>query len=168
MQAPSLLRAAFVRRAHGVRGELRVEPLGGKADRFFAGLRLHVEGGDGAHAVVAARPASEGDVLIRLSGVDDRTAADALRGRYLCVDAADARVLPAQEWFVDQLVGLRALTPDGSALGSVCDVEHYAAQDVLVIDGSAGIRRFPFVEAFVAAVDVAAGSIVVTPWEEDA
>ncbi len=164
--APSRLRAAFVRRPHGVRGELRVEPLGGEAARFTAGLRLHVEGTELAYPVEGARPASEGDVLLRLVDVVDRDAAVALQGHYLCVDAADARTLGDQEWFVDQLVGLRAVTPDGDAVGEVSGVEHYAAQDVLVISGTNGDRRFPFVEAFVAGVDVAAGRITVTPWED--
>jgi len=167
VQSPQRLRAAFVRRAHGVRGELRVEPLGGASDRFSRGLRLHVEGGTDSYPVAAARPASDGDVLLRLVGVDDRTAADRLHGRYLSVDAADARQLGDQEWFVDQLVGLRVGTPQGEELGEVTGVEHYAAQDVLVVGGTNGERRFPFVSAFVSVVDPAAGSIVVTPWEED-
>ncbi|GAC1345016.1 MAG: ribosome maturation factor RimM [Candidatus Dormibacteria bacterium] len=167
VQSPRRLRAAFVRRAHGVRGELRVEPLGGEAGRFTVGLRLHVEDAGESYPVMAARPASDGDVLLRLAGVDDRVLAESLHGRYLCVDAADARGLGAQEWFVDQLVGLRAVTPEGAALGAVSEVEHYTAQDVLVVTGRNGERRFPFVEAFVTAVDVARGTITITPWDED-
>ncbi|GAC1573279.1 MAG: hypothetical protein NVS3B18_06570 [Candidatus Dormibacteria bacterium] len=68
---------------------------------------------------------------------------------------------------MDQLVGLRAGTPEGAALGAVSEVEHYTAQDVLVVTGPNGERRFPFVEAFVAAVDVARGTITITPWDED-
>lgn len=166
LHSPERLRAAFVRRPHGVRGELRVEPLGGEAARFTAGLRLHVEGGGASYPVVGARAASEGDVLLRLAGVDDRSGAQSLHGRYLCVDAVDARRLGEQEWFVDQLVGLAAVTPEGEALGTVHEIEHYA-QDVLVVTGRNGERRFPFVSAFVSSVDVAHGVVTVTPWEED-
>src|SRR5205823_8536135 len=124
---PPLLRAAHVRRPHGVRGELRVEPLGGDSARFEAGLRLRVEPGGGCLVVSGARPAGDGDVLLTLEGVASREAADALRDAYLCVEAVDARALGAEEWFVHQLVGLRAVTPEGEPVGVVEDVEEHAA-----------------------------------------
>jgi 16S rRNA processing protein RimM len=168
MQAsPPLLRAAHVRRPHGVRGELRVEPLGGDAGRFTPGLRLRVENGGRTVVVSGARPAGDGDVLLLLEGVSSREAADALRDAYLCVETGDARSLGADEWFVHQLVGLRALTPEGEPVGVVEDVEEYAAHEVLVVRDGDRIRRLPMVRAFVERVDLDAGTVVVRPWEEE-
>jgi 16S rRNA processing protein RimM len=164
---PPLLRAAHVRRPHGVRGELRVEPLGGDAGRFARGLRLHVEAGDRTVVVSGARSAGDGDVLLSLEGVTTREAADAFRDAYLCVGSADARSLGADEWFVHQLVGLRAVTPDGVPVGVVEDVEEYTAQEVLVVRDGDRIRRLPMVRAFVDRVDLDAGEVVVNPWEEE-
>lgn len=169
---PSLLRVAFVRRPHGVRGEVRVEPLGGDAARFTPGLRLEVEatGCATCSAVVeSARALADGDVLLRLGGVLDRTAAEALRDAYLCVPAEARRPLGDREWFLWELAGLRAVTPAGAIVGTVADVEHYTAHDVLVVRAEDGrILRLPMVEAFVRGVDVAGGTIAVTPWAEDA
>jgi len=165
---PPLLRAAHVRRPHGVRGELRVEPLGGDAARFAGGLRLRVEPGGGTVVVRSARPAADGDVLLGLEGVSDRGAAEALRGAYLCVEAKDARRLGDDEWFVHQLVGLRAVTPEGDAVGRVEDVEEYAAHEILVVrDADGHVRRLPMVRAFVERVDITGGVVVVRPWEEE-
>ena len=165
---PTRLRAAFVRRPHGVAGELRVEPLGGDAARFAPGLRLWPEAGGGPLTVASARPASEGDVLLRLEEVRGREAADALRQAYLCVDAADRRSLGEGEWFVWQLVGLRAATPDGCDLGRVADVEEYRDHQVLVVhDASGGVARYPMTAAFVAGIDVAGGTVTLTPWPEE-
>jgi 16S rRNA processing protein RimM len=164
---PPLLRAAHVRRPHGVRGELRVEPLGGDAARFVAGLRLRVEAGGRTLVVSGARPAGDGDVLLSLEGVTSREAADALRDAYLCVEAGDARSLGADEWFVHQLVGLRAVTPEGEPVGVVEDVEEYPAHELLVVRDGERIRRFPMVRAFVEHVDLAAGTVVVRTWEEE-
>jgi 16S rRNA processing protein RimM len=163
---PPLLRAAHVRRPHGLRGELRVEPLGGDAARFEGGLRLRVETGGRTLVVSAARPAGDGDVLLSLEGITTREAADALRDAYLCVEAGDARGLGADEWFVHQLVGLRAVTLEGEPLGAVEDVEEYAAQEVLVVRDGDRVRRLPMVRAFVERVDLAAGVVVLRPWEE--
>jgi 16S rRNA processing protein RimM len=165
--SPPLLRAAHVRRPHGVRGELRVEPLGGDAGRFTPGLRLHLETGGRTVVVRGARPAGDGDVLLTLEGVSSRDAADALRDAYLCVETGDARTLGADEWFVHQLVGLRALTPEGEPVGVVEDVEEYPAHAVLVVRDGERLRRLPMVRAFVERVDLDAGAVIVRPWEEE-
>ncbi len=168
--APQRLRAAFVRRPHGVRGELRVEPLGGDAGRFRAGMRLHLERApEAVYTVASARPLADGDLLLTLSEVDTRDAADRLRSAYLCVDRDAMRRLDADEWFVFELVGLSVVTEAGEELGRVADVEEYPEQSVLVVrsSGSGGEVRIPLVRAHVQRVDVTAGCIVVTPWDEE-
>jgi 16S rRNA processing protein RimM len=166
---PQRLRAVHVRRPHGVRGELRVEPLGGDASRFQPGMLLYPEREpQRAYTVAAARPTAEGDVLLSLREIASRTDAEQLRDAYLCVEGDARRTLGAQEWFVWELVGLRVADTGGAVLGVVDDVESYAEQDVLVVrrpDG--GETRIPMVRAHVAAVDVAAGQITVTPWVEE-
>jgi len=166
---PPRLRAAHVRRPHGVRGELRVEPLGGDASRFVPGLRLWSEGAPMvAYTVASARPAPDGDVLLSLGEVQSRTDAERLRGVYLCVEAGERRGLGADEWFVFELVGLSVVDSDGAVIGVVADVEEYPEQEVLVVrrDGG-GETRIPMVRAHVVAVDVEHGRITVRPWRED-
>jgi 16S rRNA processing protein RimM len=168
--APQRLRALHVRRPHGVRGELRAEPLGGDASRFSPGMTLHAENAaQTAYTVASARPTAEGDVLLGLREVTSRNAAEALRGVYLCVDRDAVRRLDDEEWFVFELVGLRVVSAeDGAALGTVVDVEEYPEQSVLVVRGAAGgEHRIPLVRAHVARVDVNGGQIVVIPWAED-
>ena len=165
--SPARLRAALVRRPHGVRGELRVEPLGGDAARFTPGLRLHREDAEQAWTVGTARALPDGDVLLTVDGVTARDQAEALRGAYLCVDTADARRLGDDEWFVHQLGGMGVVTPDGEPLGTVEDVEEYPEHEVLVIRDGARVRRLPMVRAFVRRVLVDRGVVEVTPWEEE-
>jgi 16S rRNA processing protein RimM len=168
--APQRLRALHVRRPHGVRGELRAEPLGGDASRFTPGMTLYAEDAvQTPYTVASARSTGEGDVLLALSEVTSRNAADALRDAYLCVDRDAVRRLGEDEWFVFELVGLRVVSAeDGALLGTVTDVEEYPEQSVLVVRGAAGgEQRIPLVRAHVARVDVSAGQIVVTPWPED-
>lgn len=167
--APQRLRAAYVRRPHGVRGELRVEPLGGDATRFAQGLQLWSEATPAvAYTVVAARPAADGDLLLSLGEVVSRTDAERLRGTYLCVEGEKHRTLGADEWFVWELVGLRVVGEDGGEIGVVDDVEEYPEQEVLVVRRPAGGDvRIPMVRAHVAHVDVENGRIVVLPWDEE-
>ena len=166
---PQRLRAAYVRRPHGVRGELRVEPLGSDASRFVAGLRLWPELDPGtAYTVVSARPTPDGDVLLWLGEVVSRNDAERLRGTYLCVEGEERRRLGDDEWFVWELVGLQVVTVEGGVLGVVDDVEEYPEQEVLVVHASdGGERRIPMVRAHVVRVDVENGRIVVVPWTEE-
>ncbi|HYL70641.1 MAG TPA: ribosome maturation factor RimM [Candidatus Dormibacteraeota bacterium] len=164
--APTRLRAAFVRRVHGVRGEVRVEPCGGDWRRFTRGLRMRVEPDGPEVTVRSARDGGDGSVLLALDEVTDAQAASALRGRYLDVSADQARRLDADEWFTWQLVGLRVASPDGAELGVISDVEPEVSSDVLVVRGPDGVRRYPMVRAFVKAVDIDAGTVTLEPLEE--
>jgi 16S rRNA processing protein RimM len=164
---PALLRAARVRRPHGVRGELSVESLGGDAGRFRRGVKLTVEQTGSILTVRSARNVAGGELLVSFAEIDTPEAAAPLRGAYLCVAPQAVRHLLPGEWFVWQLVGLAAVDGDGHALGEVTDVEAGPAHDILVVGTPAGERRFPMVSAFVTKVDLEAGRIVLTPWEEE-
>jgi 16S rRNA processing protein RimM len=106
-------------------------------------------------------------VLVAFEGVDTPEQAAPLRGAYLCVDVRDARRLGEREWFVWQLVGMRAETTDGRALGAVQDVEEGVANDVLVLDRGGEVSRVPMVSAFVRDVDVPRGVVTIEPWQEE-
>jgi 16S rRNA processing protein RimM len=165
-QAPELLRAAFVRRAHGIHGEVRTEPCGGDWRRFTSGLRLVVEDDKRTITVRSARDGGDGSVLLAFEEITTEAEAETLRGRYLDVDAASARPLGPQEWFTWQLTGLRVCSPQGAELGIVEDVESSVSNDVLVLRTSSGVRRYPMVHAFVKAVDLDAGVLTLEPQDE--
>jgi 16S rRNA processing protein RimM len=165
--APSLLRAAHVRRVHGLRGEIRVQSLGGDARRFRAGTRVVTEKEGRPLTVRTSRSLDGEELLLSFDEVATREEAAQLSGDYLCVPAEAARSLGENEWFVWQLVGLRARSADGATLGVVRDVEPHPASDVLVVDHAGVDERYPLVRQWVQSVDVPAGEIVLTPWPED-
>ena len=165
--APARLRAARVLRAHGVRGEVRVESLGGGVDRFAAGMRLHVEGQDRVLTLREARSGNDNTLLFGFAEITTPEAARAITGTYLCVDTDAARRLGDDEWFVWQLVGLSAVTVDGEVLGDVIDVEPAAGNDLLVVRTTRGVRRYPMVRDFIRDVNLNDARVTVTPWPED-
>ncbi len=76
----------------------------------------------------------------------------------------DLAEVPAESdaWYDHQLVGLRALR-DGQDVGRVVRVDHFPAQDLLAIDTGSGEVLVPFVSAIVPTVDIAAGTVTLTP-----
>jgi 16S rRNA processing protein RimM len=165
--APAKLRVAQVLRAHGVRGEVRVEPCGGDWTRFRPGTRVELEDGSRALTVRSSRPGPGNAVLLGFDEVTNPADADRLRTLYLCVDVDAARPLSGGEWFVWQLIGLRVTDTSGTDVGVVEDVEPGVGNDVLVIRGDNEVHRLPMARDYVTSIDLAAGEVTVTPWQEE-
>ena len=145
--------------AHGLRGEVFVEPRTDEPERRFApGQTLRTPAGS---MTVASSRTHSGKLVVRFEEIDGRTAAEAVRGTELTclVDPAELPEDP-EEFYDHQLVGLRVETVAGVAVGELLRVEHNAAQDLLVIATGHGEVLFPFVELLVPEVDLAGGRIV--------
>jgi 16S rRNA processing protein RimM len=130
--------------------------------RFTAGSVL--ERASGAALVVERSRPHRARLLVKFEGVDDRSAAEGLRGP-LFVRPSDLRELEEEQWWEHELVGLVAVDVAGAPLGRVSEVMPGTAQDVLVVDSSSGERLVPMVAAFIRAVDPSAGIIVLDPPE---
>ena len=153
-------------RAHGIQGQVGVEVRTDDPDvRFAVGRVIATDPpARGPLTVVGSRWHS-GRLLVRFAGTDDRTAAEALRGTVLVVDvdAADRATEP-DEYYDHHLIGLRVLTPAGVEVGTVAEVLHLPAQDVLAISRIDGVEVLvPFVAELVPVVDLDAGTLIVEP-----
>jgi len=149
-------------RPHGVRGEVAVEPRTDEPDRRFApGQHVRSEGSPRTFTVASMRWHS-GRLLVRFAGLDDRTAAEAVRGARLVVDVdPDERPEEPGEYYDRQLVGLAVRTAEGAAVGEVLAVLHLPAQDVLEIRTADGPRLVPFVADLVPEVDLEGQVLIV-------
>jgi 16S rRNA processing protein RimM len=97
--------------------------------------------------------------------VPDRTAAETLVKAILWINQDVAEVSTEEDaWYDHQLVGLSVMR-DGVKVGTVSQVNHLPAQDLLVIKAEADGTDVlvPFVKAIVPAVDIVAGTLTVTP-----
>jgi 16S rRNA processing protein RimM len=153
------LRIGLVRSAHGVKGALRVELLTDFPDRFGPGREVEVAG----RRLRVARSSDQPDgLLVTFEGIDDRNAAELLVGAYCTVPLEDARVLPADQYYHFQLVGLRVFDVHSEReLGEVAEVLTYPANDVLrVTDGSHEVL-IPMVRSIVRAIAPSEGRITV-------
>jgi 16S rRNA processing protein RimM len=158
-----LIACGRIGRAHGVKGEVVVDPWTDAPDeRFVPDARF--ETATGSLTVRAAREHS-GRWVVDFAGVEDRTAAEALRGVVLSVPASarPARSDP-DEYYDTDLIGLAVRTVGGDDVGVVTEVLHGPGADTLLVRTDAGGEQLiPFVRAIVPTVDVSAGTIVVDP-----
>ncbi|MFZ2749442.1 MAG: ribosome maturation factor RimM [Propioniciclava sp.] len=145
-------------RAHGLRGEVSVRVRTDEPDlRYVAGGSVLI---DGRERELASVRWHSGTLLIRLAGAADRTAAEALRGTDLWARVpADAVPQEEDAYYDRQLVGLAVVDAAGERVGTIADVRHLPAQDLLAVRTPVGERLVPFVSALVPVVDLEAGVV---------
>ncbi|BCI52621.1 ribosome maturation factor RimM [Mycolicibacterium litorale] len=160
-----------VAKAHGVTGELVVEVRTDDPDaRFTPGAQLRgrpPKGGAERRFVVDSVRPHGGRLLVRLDGVADRTAADALRGTVFLVDTEELPPIDDPDEFYDhQLEGLLVRTVGGDEVGTVAEVLHTAAGELLSVKTPAGAEVLvPFVAAIVPRVSLTEGLVEIDPPE---
>lgn len=150
--------------AHGVRGQIRVRSFtSNPADVAAYGP---VRDTDGTPLTLTVTGESRGQMLARVTGVDDRTTAESLKGRRLYVPRAALPPTDEDEYYHTDLVGLRVEhmgAAEGVGPGTVTAVHDHGAGAVLeVSDGGTSIL-VPFTYDAVPVVDLAGGRIVVAP-----
>jgi 16S rRNA processing protein RimM len=100
---------------------------------------------------------------LQLRGIATMTAAETLRDIDVAIPRAEAPPLAEGEFFVADVVGLRAVTTTGRALGTVVEVLSTGANDVYVVRGDAGEVLIPAIRYVVTSIDPAAGVLEVEP-----
>lgn len=166
--APAQLRVGRLIKAHGLKGALKVELYTDAPDRRFtpgAVFTLQVPTSSPWHGKTLTLTELRwynGQPVAFFEGVGDRTGAESLVKAILWIEQVADEPDEPDAWYDFQLVGLRALR-DGVEVGTVARVEHFPAQDLLVIRTADREVLVPFVAAMVPAVDVGAGTVTLTP-----
>ncbi len=160
-----LLVVGRIGRPHGVGGDVTVEVRTDDPEtRFAPGSLLATDPAERGPLTVRSVRRSGRFVMVRFVGVDDREAAEALRGTVLQVDADDLPELGADEYYDHQLIGLRIVDMAGGELGTVSEVLHPPASPVLVVARpDRPDELVPFVAAIVPEVHLGRGLLVVDP-----
>jgi len=152
-------------KAHGVRGELRVEPFTPDSERFLALQRIFAvdESEDRRELFIDSCRVIEQGVLLKFAGIDSPEAAADLRGRVLEVPRSEARVPPPGEVLYADMIGLLAVhADDGSPIGTVKAIVT-AGNDLLEVETSRGDVLVPWVPEFVGTVDLERGVVPIRP-----
>lgn len=159
-----LLVVGRIIRPHGVRGDLVCEVRTDEPEkRFVAGSVMRTDPAHHGPLSLTAVRWYQSRLLVTFAEVDDRNAADELRGLLLCVDSEVVDDLDDPDEFRDhELVGLEVADESGVVLGRVKRIDHAPAHELIVLNRESGGQAFiPFISQMVPSVDVAAGRIVV-------
>jgi len=149
---------AAVAGAHGVKGEVRLKLFSDSIESLSRHEKLFVGGVE--RRLLSIREASK-TAVARLEGVEDRSAAEGLRGSLVEVDRSALPPLDEGEYYHADLIGLAAVDRTGNRIGTIVAVENYGAGDLLEIEKADGSRSLiPFRPSI---ADVENGRIVLDP-----
>lgn len=175
-----------VHEAWGIKGWVRIQPHSADSDALFASDSWFLQppearfarGFDafaGSVRVAVAEIKTHGDgVVARFEGMDDRNAAEALKGVRIYLPRSAFPATPEGEYYWVDLIGLEVFNREGERMGVVRDLMPTGPNSVLVleyedtVDGQAALaeRMIPFVAAYVDGVDQVAKRITVD-WQTD-
>ena len=152
---------AVIAGAHGVRGAVRLKSFTEDPATIAEHSDLRDEAGEPVSlTIIEVRPRR---LVARIAGVDDRAAAEALRGRRLYVPREALPQTDDEEYYHADLIGLACVRGDGTPLGVVKSVHDFGAGDVVEIAGPDGSLLVPFTKAAVPLVDISGGKLVIEP-----
>jgi 16S rRNA processing protein RimM len=153
---------------HGVRGEVRLQSFTADPQDIARYGPLHDKAGHRSFVLLQMRAQGKDMLVARVEGVNDREAAQRLTGVELYLPRDKLPPPEEDEFYLADLVGLRAERVDGAPLGQVIALRNFGAGDILEVRPSAGGESlmFPFTKAVVPIVDVVGGSVTIAPPEE--
>lgn len=168
---PHYLVVGHLNKPHGTKGEFFVWPLTDHPESVYAPGVVLLLGEEDENEpnpdlpplrIESVRPFKRG-VLVCFGGVDSRSQADLLRGRYLFRAADALEPLAEGEVFYHQLLGLAVSTVDGVEVGKVTEVFELASADMLEVQGENGVVMIPFLDHIVVDIDVEGRRMVIDP-----
>jgi 16S rRNA processing protein RimM len=148
---------AAVAGAHGIKGELRLKLFSDSIENLSRQENLYV--GGSKRRLLSIR---EGKMpVVRFEGIDDRSAAEALRGQLVEVDREALPSLDEGEYYHADLIGIAAVDREGNPVGIVTAIENYGAGDLLEVELADGRRSLiPFKPGI---ADLEEGRIILDP-----
>ena len=156
------IRVGRIVNAHGIRGEVRVQPRRVSPALLTRCKTFYV---DGQAVTPTANHVHKDLVLLKFPGVEDMNAALTYKGKELYIRRADV-VLPDGEYFDDELIGLEVHDCDtGALLGTLTAVDEYPASKVYTVKGDREILIPAVKDAFIRSVHLDAGRMDVKVWE---
>ncbi|WP_255306396.1 ribosome maturation factor RimM [Gilliamella sp. wkB112] len=169
MNTENLIVVGKLGSSYGIRGWLRVFSFTEIPDSIFDYTPWYIQrAGQWQEVIVESFKPHNQDMIVKLTGIDDRDQANALTNAEVYVDAQKLPQLDNGDFYWKDLIGCQVKTISGYNLGQVTDLMETGSNDVLVVKANlkdafgATERLIPFVEEqFIKQVDLTTKMIVV-------
>ena len=147
--------------AHGIHGDLKIEPLAPEA-YFGKGTPVVIAGNEYR---IRRHSAGGRTAILTVSGVRDRETARGLRDHFVQIAEDRLPPLPDGEYYRFQLIGLAVATTDGRDLGTLDDVLATGATDVYIVRGPLGEVLIPATDEVIKTIDLNDRTMKIEPMQ---
>ena len=134
---PVYLAVGFLRRAHGLRGEIILDLHTDFPERLRSGRKLLIGEERKPMTLEGARPHAKG-MLVKFIGIDTPEEAGQLRNQWVYVIATDVPSLPEGKLYQHELFGFEVVDDNGNSLGELVEIIETGANDVYVVKNQSG------------------------------
>lgn len=148
----------------GVRGELKVCLFTDIPDRFAHLASVYLDPDYRRLEIERVRPYKGEMIVLKLCGIDDANAAEALCGQCLLIPADQLAQLPSGSYYQHDILGLAVFLPDGRELGQIVDILQTGSNDVYVVKEPAGKQvLIPAIREVVRQIDLIHRTMSIDP-----
>jgi 16S rRNA processing protein RimM len=134
---PVYLVVGFLRRAHGVQGEMIMDLHTDFPERFRSGRKLFVGEEHKVMTVEGVRSHAKG-LLIKFKGIETPEETAQFRNQWVYIKSTDAPPLPEGQIYQHELFGFQVLDENETLLGELVEIIETGANDVYVVRNEAG------------------------------
>jgi len=131
------LTVGFLRRPHGLQGEIVMDLHTDFPDRMQRGRKLLVGEDHQPMTLTSVRPHQNG-LLVKFKGVDTPEGAGVFRNQWVYIQAKDAPPLPEGQLYQHELLGFEMVDENGNPLGKLVEIIVTGANDVYVVRDDSG------------------------------
>lgn len=148
----------------GVHGELKVRLLTDIPNRFAELESVHVGPDHTLQRIQGIRPYKSEMIVLKLEGIDDANAAEALRNQDLSIPLSNLAKLPPDSYFQHDILGLQVITLDGRNLGTIVDIIVTGSNDVYSIKTPGGSQLLiPAIKDVIKQIDLIRHTMHIDP-----
>ena len=152
---PVYLTVGFIRRPHGVQGEMVMDLHTDFPERMRSGRKLLVGEGHQSLTLVSVRPHQAG-LLVKFKGIDTPEQAGQLRNQWVYIKASEAPKLPEGKIYQHELLGFQVVDENDQPLGELVEILETGANNVYVVrDGTGREILLPAIPDVVLETDTA-------------
>lgn len=163
MDRSSLVLVGVIASAHGVKGQVKIKFFHDRPDELLA--RNQFSDATGRRIFRLKKQGVKDNLFIAsINGVEDRNAAEILKGTQLYSAPSKAEKGKPNQWSYKELLGLEARLENGKAYGRVINIYNFGAGDIIELQLQDGqTEMLPFAHAFTGAVHPDKGYLIVSP-----
>ena len=144
----------------GIKGELKVNPLTSRINRFKALNYVLIE--DNKYNITSVRVGVDGFVYLTLSEVTDRNMAETLRNKELYILRSDSIKLNKDEFFIDDLMHSVIYSENDKEIGEIINIENYGSADIITVAcGFGDSFSFPLLKDLIISLDAENKKVII-------